>query len=563
MRQATIYWKMPRFYIMASMLVVAMYSSVLADGKFFFPSMGAEKDPGIPFQRAIIAYHDGVETLVIESAVDAPGGDLGWVIPLPAEPTSIAKCKAGTLKATYQLVCPWIEANTEGILKTVGSLVLLYSLLACLITAHYRKKGQKPLPVLIKVLMIVFIVFFNAFILLPSLSRARTLGVDASGVDVLQHKQVGSYDVKVITGDSANSILVWASENGFRVPQEAKPVLEEYIKTKWCFAAAKIQSADKGLIAPHPLKFTFKTPKAVYPMKLTGVGAIDMQFDLYVIGQERALVPQLDLISCGKYQSGATRQWIIFDDDVKAKYNIEIGVQYEANDIRLTIGHPDITSLMWSGCTLTHLRKKLRPEQMQVDYEIDWAAAHPVRKKLYTPSALRGHSMALACLFASAILLPAAIVVSMRRKNERQSNAWLPKVIGVGLLVGILAGAISYVWLPSTTAVPEDRSEAIRAWRMRYRMPWIYSDILTELCRSDNTIDSESFPEWWRQQFPSNEDLDQLPQEGDLPGGYEFSKEGDALILTIYDEYATPIRFTVASDDAGIQSSTGDGKSDS
>lgn len=546
MNQAMIYWRTPRLYFAAFMFFVTLSSSALADGKFFFPSVGAEKDPGIPFQRAIIAYRDGVENLIIESAVDAPGGDFGWVIPLPAEPTSIAQCKAGTLKATYQLVCPRIEAQTEGGLATAGSLVLLCSLLACLIIARSRHKDEAPLSVLTKIVLVFLVCFLFNSVLLNSMGRAGI--AVAPGVAVLQHQQVGNYDVKVITGESSDSILEWALENGFRVPQEAKPVLDEYIQAKWCFAAAQIHSDDKGLLAPHPLKFTFQTPKAVYPMKLTGVGAIDMQLDLYIIGEKRSLVPPLDLISCDTYRPSHNYRLGMLDDDVKKKFNVEFGKQYKAEDVGIIMGHPELTSLMWSGCTVTHLRKKLRPDQMQTDYEIDWASSHPTRKKLYTPGALRNHSRAIAYLFASAVLLPATIVVSMRTGTQFRTYRWMLKAIGAGFIVGALAGVITYAWLPRATPVPENRREAVQAWLMSHNLPWIYADILTELSRSESAIDAERFADWWRQQLSSNEYLDQQPQQGDLPGGYEISKKGADLVLTIYDEYATPIRFTVISE---------------
>ena len=49
--------------------------------------------PAIPNQRAVIFYKDGVQTLIVQSTLDAPKGEYAWVVPLPAEPTQYAAGK--------------------------------------------------------------------------------------------------------------------------------------------------------------------------------------------------------------------------------------------------------------------------------------------------------------------------------------------------------------------------------------------------------------------------------------------------------------------------------------
>ena len=71
--------------------------------------------PKIPTQRALVVWRDGVETLVVESAAETASPEVGWVLPLPSEPTTLEVADAGML--TSMTACqrpeivgprPWI-----------------------------------------------------------------------------------------------------------------------------------------------------------------------------------------------------------------------------------------------------------------------------------------------------------------------------------------------------------------------------------------------------------------------------------------------------------------------
>ena len=78
-----------------AILLFTVASVAYADGKFFRPVEAIDDRPDILFQRALLVWRDGTETLVIESAVDSQSTKLAWVMPLPGVPEAIEKVSVG------------------------------------------------------------------------------------------------------------------------------------------------------------------------------------------------------------------------------------------------------------------------------------------------------------------------------------------------------------------------------------------------------------------------------------------------------------------------------------
>ena len=75
------------------------------------------------------------------------------------------------------------------------------------------------------------------------------------------------------------------------VPTNAEPVIASYVKDGWVFVATKVRrdKPDNETSTPHPLSFTFKTDKPIYPMRLTGVDNGPLSVDLYVFSARARL----------------------------------------------------------------------------------------------------------------------------------------------------------------------------------------------------------------------------------------------------------------------------------
>lgn len=533
----------PRLVAAVMMLAACSGIEAQADGKFFpLVVVGGEDDPTIPYQRAMIAYRDGVETLVVESTVDGKGDALGWVIPLPAEPTLIESAKAGTLESVYKLVGPRINASgRRGLKLTV--LLLILSLLSCAVVAYDNDRGRQSLSKS-SVLVLSIFLFYMAFEMLPALG-VRRAGLTASA-SVLQEQRVGSYEVSIITGDSAEPIRAWLTENGFRVPESTLPVLDEYAKSGWCFSAARIATEGDGLLTPHPLKFVFKTAEPVYPMKLTGVDAGDLQLDLYVVADRAAKTAHMDRISCDIYRPAISRYGSELAENFEGA--VRVGKLYQADDIRISVGHPDTTALMWPGCTLTHLRGTLAPPDMADDMMISWVPTKPTHKQVFTHHAAMRNGWMTGMVLGVLILLPASVVIRLRMRKSQQKSGWLRRCLIAALGLGLLGGSAAYAVLPKvvTSIKPS------RGWRSTYYLHRdtldAYSSVAYDMSRGKLTPDIEQFDQWWAEQVDAWQAKwsQRLKAETrDIPGGYEVERNGTGWTLTLYDRYATPIRLEI------------------
>ena len=527
--------------VLSVLLSLTISAGARADGKFFRP-VGPEAEPTIPYQRAIIAYRDGVETLIVEAAVEGAGEEVSWVVPLPAEPTELAACKAGTLTSTYQLIGPRIVTSAHGALRASGLWFWLI-LVVCFVYAYHVSRPQPrslASRVLTGVLLCILVLVVLFFLFLPTMG-VRRASVDGV-VNVLQHRQVGAYDVDVITGRTGDPIRKWLTDKGFRVPEAAAPVLDDYAKRSWCFAAARIRTGTDDVLTPHPLKFVFKTDSAVYPMKLTGVDAVDMQLDLYVVGDQAAAAPHVHRWSADQYHPGGSKplggRWRQRGED----YEMHLAAPYKAETIGLTIGHPDIVSVMWPGCTLTHLRGILDPVDMTDDITLDWQSTVAYRKLVYTAEAAADLGQ-VAARSAAGLALAAVTIVWVRSRRAKRKRVALTLVAGGVLVVGGFFAARATV--PSI-----ELGSTNTGWlNMLYRMD-TYSNLLGDgFAGLQENVD---FPDAWAKALEDVEYPNRLGEvehvSVDVPGGYEIERTADGWALTIYDRYATPTRIPIGPD---------------
>ncbi|MCX6810457.1 MAG: DUF2330 domain-containing protein [Candidatus Berkelbacteria bacterium] len=99
-------------------------------------------------------------------------------------------------------------------------------------------------------------------------------------VEIISEKTVDMYNTAVLKASDEKSLSTWLADHGYNYPAGQDAALKSYVDSGWYFAVARIQPSlvndpSTGRAMAHgdltPLKFTFKTDKIIYPMKLTGV----------------------------------------------------------------------------------------------------------------------------------------------------------------------------------------------------------------------------------------------------------------------------------------------------
>lgn len=376
--------------------------AALADG-MVIPTIAYPARITIPDQRVLICFSNGTERLVIETRFTGAGTNFAWVVPLPSQPV-IEKATSGLFPTLGYLFRPQIVHNVPryylGILIFAGIIALL------------RLAKRSAIDIVIYALL-TFMFLFLAGALLPVAGSARRAStISSEAVSVLDRKIVGVFETTTIGSRDAKALQHWLSENGYAVPTNAEPVIERYVKDGWIFAAAKVRrdKPDTETSTPHPLSFTFKTDRPVYPMRLTGVDNGPLSMELYVFGPSRAEAPHFKVESC----------------------------------TRPSIAHPLLRQ--WTGDlpVATKLTTTLSPAAMRNDIWLGWTPFEEKRNRLFSP-----HGALTIALNWGAGFFAAGLFVFwlLAFASERHKLKFARRMGAITLSSAILVGLI-YLSLP-------------------------------------------------------------------------------------------------------------------
>ena len=375
-----------------------------ADG-MVIPTVAYPAQVTIPDQRALISFSNDVERLVIETRFTGEGTNFAWVVPLPSPPV-IEAATAGLFPTLQYLFRPEIVHDVPryyvGILLALAFVFLLW-----------RASRSVWSGLLFTLLLLVL-----AVALLPILggvklrSLAKSADLSASDVSILDRKLVGIFETTTIASHDPKALEAWLRENNFAVATNAAPVIASYVNDGWVFVASKIRrdTTNFDIATPHPLSFTFKTARAVYPMRLTGLNAKSLKVDLYVFGEGNARARHFSVERC----------------------------------IRLGLKHPLLQS--WFGDTkvVTKLTADLSSAQMRRDVWLDLSPDYvQVYHRLYS----RQGALSTALNWGTGLLVAGLVIVCLRREN-RGSKLKLFRQLGTTLGACGLAAVLIYFSLP-------------------------------------------------------------------------------------------------------------------
>lgn len=117
-----------------------------------------------------------------------------------------------------------------------------------------------------------------------SRARARSLGVKIEA-----EYTVGEYDILILSAKESGGLVTWLTENGYRMPAGAGPVVGSYLKQGMKFFVARVNLGkfDKsGYNYLRPLQIAYTNRKFMLPIRLGTVNAKDQQ-ELFIFALTR------------------------------------------------------------------------------------------------------------------------------------------------------------------------------------------------------------------------------------------------------------------------------------
>ncbi len=359
-----------RFSCIVVLGLLLWASSAVADG-VYLPERAVQKIPKIAAQRAVISWQNGVETLVISSALDSPSQQLGWIIPLPSVPEKLEKQTPGMLKTLSFSIQPKI---THDLYLALRAVILAAGIGIPLVAILLFKRKW-----LFRFFVTLFVLFVLWSLMLPA-SEGVGKAFSSATIQVEKTAKVGSYEVSVLKPKETGELNAWLADNGFAaIPATADATIADYITHGWVFAAVKLTRGEAGANTPHPIEMVFNASDAVYPMRLTALAGGAPAFELFVIADKRASCRLLEEDFCDRFEKGAKSPVQPSSADPWYK-----GV---ATDIYL--GQPAICRLMWDGCVLTKLAGTINADDMTGDIGFTWKPYRALQKHFYTESGAR------------------------------------------------------------------------------------------------------------------------------------------------------------------------------
>ncbi len=279
--------------ILVALATTAVPAALRADGKFYFREPVPAKEP---YQRAMLAWQEGQELLVVQPHLLGKAEDFAWVMPVPAEP------EMGAMRAdmAWDFFDDLAEVSQpHGIpISVIPAFVLLLILVVLPFT--WRRIPSKHFLTTV-VALGCFGIACGFFV--PTFLRGRGPPPDDDGVTVLSSEKLGIYDTQVVRSNRPGALKDWLAKNGYRFAAEDDGIIRAYEEKGWCFVTSKIalklekDQIPDGMI--DALVLTFASQEPVYPFALTATSGYETQVLLYALADHKLVHPAMELKFAG------------------------------------------------------------------------------------------------------------------------------------------------------------------------------------------------------------------------------------------------------------------------
>jgi hypothetical protein len=113
---------------------------------------------------------------------------------------------------------------------------------------------------------------------------SATGSAKALGVTIEARYTVGEYDILILSAEESSGLATWLTDNGYRLPEGAAPVLQHYLAEGMRFFVAKVNLQERsklGFSNLRPLQIAFESPAFMLPIRLGMINAAGPQ-ELFV-----------------------------------------------------------------------------------------------------------------------------------------------------------------------------------------------------------------------------------------------------------------------------------------
>ncbi len=105
----------------------------------------------------------------------------------------------------------------------------------------------------------------------PGAAQDRNAGASAPTVTVTKAENVGPYATVQLHSTDSSALDAWLAQNGFNVPSDVVPVINEYVAEGFDFLAMKLLP-NQGVQAMRPVRVTTQGASLSLPLRMASVG---------------------------------------------------------------------------------------------------------------------------------------------------------------------------------------------------------------------------------------------------------------------------------------------------
>lgn len=511
---------MQRFLLLVLMGLLPLQA--LADGKVYSRQVAMAAEVNIPDQRALIHFTNGTERLVIETRFSGTGTNFAWVVPLPSQPV-IEAATTGLFPTLQYLFRPTIVHNVR---KYYGWILFVIGLLFTLRWMVERLGGTVFSGVCVVLLFLVM-----AVLLLPALGTAKSkaggnTGATSPSVSILDRKVVGVFETTTIVSRDPRALQIWLQDNGFAMTTNSEPVIASYVKDGWVFVAAKVQrhQMERQTNTLHPLSFTFKTEKPVYPMRLTGVDNGPLEVELYVFADRRVAAAHFKTPRC-----------------TRPNYPTLTGWPGYWGDANLIVAHPQLLQWVGGAPVATKLTATLQPEQMRQDVWLEWRDFTEAKEVFFSPAG----ALTIALNWGASVLAVGLVLAYVTAAARRPDAPQFARPMRLAVVAGLVVGGFVYLMLPTIAVRLAHNPIAETRNAQFYPLFLVEDESLAEARRMlanplSYVTNSEARATWnghFRGGNWPNHYLGGQIHEEDSPGNFILREENGQVEYVIYDSF--------------------------